>query len=184
MTKIVLNPSLTTYKHLQDLYSSTLKCPCSNVSIPYSNFISLSATLHQVCSSDFISELWNLMIAILNLPGVKYSGLSAPHFQLLSSLCQLINKTIDDAIHRFTMSSLVTLNVLTESNFNDDLNAAFNQFNTTLVVNFCLLINLTNLFIHVDQPFAMSNTSNLPFNVVANESDSEQLPRVRCHAKD
>ena len=34
------------------------QCPCSRGSISYDDFTSLEAILHQVCSSDFVSDRW------------------------------------------------------------------------------------------------------------------------------
>jgi hypothetical protein len=65
------NPSLSTYMNLESLYSNTLICPCSNMVIPYQTFVSMSATFHQVCSSDFISNSW-----ILVLQNVVYDAVS------------------------------------------------------------------------------------------------------------
>ena len=61
-TKIITineqNTSLAMYENLQANYSTTLKCPCSNMIIPYREFITLSPMLHQVCSSDLVTHKW------------------------------------------------------------------------------------------------------------------------------
>ncbi|CAF3928555.1 unnamed protein product, partial [Adineta steineri] len=58
MTIKVWNPSLPHYNNLKRLNSNTLICPCYTTTMPYDTFIALSPTLHQVCSSDFISDRW------------------------------------------------------------------------------------------------------------------------------
>jgi hypothetical protein len=145
--------------------------------MPYSTFISLSITLHQVCSSDFVTEPWIAMMRLI--PRVDWYGLDARHFRLLSSLCQLIRETIDDAIHRFLTRSFVTLNVLTEPNFNAELNTTLNQFNQTLVTNFDLLVNTVHLFTQVDQPFTLPNDQNSPvFSVTPSQNSNQHPPQV------
>ena len=52
----VNNPSFDTYKRLLDAYPDTLLCPCSRLSIPYSNFFNLTLRFHPVCSTDFVPD--------------------------------------------------------------------------------------------------------------------------------
>ena len=47
----VENPLLNEYEHLQAIYSDTLSCSCSQISIPLSTFITIDTTFHQVCST-------------------------------------------------------------------------------------------------------------------------------------
>ncbi|CAF3744343.1 unnamed protein product [Adineta steineri] len=169
MTITESNPSLTTYNYLQDLYLDTLQCPCSNITMPYSTFVSLKPTLHQVCSSAFISNSWMLMMKLVDTGDSIYHGFGAQHTQLLSSLCDLANKTIVDAVHRFTMRSLATSNVLLESNFNDLLNTTLNQFTQSLLINFKLLINTSHLFTQVDQPFTKPHQNDLKLNTITDQ---------------
>ncbi len=44
----VKNPSLSSFEDLYNIYSTTLLCPCEQISIPYKTFLSLKATYHQV----------------------------------------------------------------------------------------------------------------------------------------
>ncbi|CAF4013013.1 unnamed protein product [Adineta steineri] len=46
------------YYDLKDKYDDMLSCPCSNVTIPYEDFVSNPITSHPVCSSVFISNQW------------------------------------------------------------------------------------------------------------------------------
>jgi hypothetical protein len=154
----VLNPSLSIYKHLQDLHPSSLKCPCLNVMVSFSTFITLSPTLHQVCSSDYVSESWILLLSYFELDymGVileTWSGLGARHFQLLSSLCELANQTITDAINHLGIQFLISADVFTESDFNHQSNTTFIQFIQSIVIDFNLIVDIVHLVTQVDQPF-------------------------------
>lgn len=44
----VNNPSFDTYKKLDATFSNTLSCPCSNIAVSYSAFLSMETTYHQV----------------------------------------------------------------------------------------------------------------------------------------
>lgn len=44
----VLKPSLDTFEHLQAKFLGTLSCPCANIAVPYSSFLSFQSTYHQV----------------------------------------------------------------------------------------------------------------------------------------
>ena len=185
MTITEPNPSLFTYKYLQDLYPNTLKCPCSNMTIPYSAVISLTARLHQVCQSDFVNDSWISMIAasiswIRDFSRDMYDGINHRHFQLLSTLCQLINRTVEDTIYRFTQRSLVTPNVLTEINLIVELNTTLNQSIQTLLTNFNLLMNMSNIFLHVDQPFIMPDDIESALRLT-NGNSSEDMMQVCLH---
>ncbi|UJR19141.1 hypothetical protein I4U23_022271 [Adineta vaga] len=169
----VTNPSLAKYNNLQDLYSSTLRCPCSNITTPYSTLITLSVTLHEICSSDFVVESWIEMTKLIEEN--FWYGFDARHFRLLSNLCQLINKTIDDAILRFNERYFITSTVINQDNFDARLNTTINQFTQTLVSNFNLLINAAQLFIHVDQPLAIPNSESVsPLTYAKNVSYFDQ----------
>ena len=152
ITTTASNPSVTTYNSLQKLYPNTLRCPCSSTTIPYEQFLTLSPTLHQVCSSDFITDSWlTILQNAVDYNAEDWRNRAYSQFQLLSNLCQLAKDTIDDAVHRFIVQSLVVANVLSESEFNIQLNATLDQFFLSTIRSFDSLINITSLFTQVDQ---------------------------------
>ncbi|UJR19396.1 hypothetical protein I4U23_022526 [Adineta vaga] len=61
-TFIVESPSQSIFEQLisNPKYSSSLDCPCQNISVSYDSFISISLRYHQLCSSDFVvnNSLW------------------------------------------------------------------------------------------------------------------------------
>lgn len=54
----VKEPSFEQFQLLSSKFSETFRCPCDNVSIPYSTFIDLKPQFHQLCTSDFIGQDW------------------------------------------------------------------------------------------------------------------------------
>ncbi|CAF1265964.1 unnamed protein product [Adineta ricciae] len=171
-------PSFAKYNELWKSYSSTLKCPCSDISVPYSNITSITPHIHQICSSIFVSEMWISLTRTISRS--SWFGLDARHFRLLSSICNLINRTTDDALRRFNAQFFVTSNVISEVEFNAQLNIIVNQLIESLVINFGLLINFTRLFTQIDEPFTSQNYNNLQSFDIAlhgtNQNIIDQLP--------
>lgn len=97
----ILSPSQSIYEYLQRTYSNTLQCPCSNISVSYSNFtIHLNVTFHPVCSSDLVAEQWFTSLYLygaglawwIRLQDFRKWGTS--YFQSLQSFCLLTNSTV------------------------------------------------------------------------------------------
>ncbi|CAF1451276.1 unnamed protein product [Adineta steineri] len=149
------NPSLMNYTNLQAMYSSTLKCPCSNTVIRYDTFLLLSPTLHQVCSSDFVRDdfLPVLNDMVVEGSGADWTNRAFSHFKLLKELCRLANETIDAAVRHFIMRSIVISNVLNENDFNTQINVTLDQFYQSTVADFRFAVDIQRLFVQIDQPY-------------------------------
>ena len=148
--------------------------------VAYSTFISLSATLHQVCSSDYVTESWISLllyfeIPYFNTPSTAWYGLGSRHFSLLSTLCQLANETITDTINRFGIQSVVSSNVLTEFDFNAQLNTTLKQFLQSMVIDFSHLVDTVQLFTQVDQPYTRFDNAELIPDIMTNETNEQPL---------
>ena len=192
------SPSFTTYTHLQVLYPNTLKCPCSNMIIPYHKLLSSSPTFHQICASDFLKDDWiSLLLSIISsdgegrFPVTDWRSQAYTQVQLLSVLCQLANSTATDAIQRFTMRSFVTSNLLTEIDFYAQLNATVAQFNQSTVADYSRPIDIIHLVTQVDQPYTgtISNSVNnvnakLIVKDIMNETNGQLSPEVRICSKE
>lgn len=108
----VNNPSLDSYQRLLDAYPDTLLCPCSQLSIPYSSFVTLTPHYHPVCSSDFVSDRWLHYLyhddasayLALDIRSVSYA-----QFQLLHTLCESSKQSIINAFNS-TFTSAVLVN--------------------------------------------------------------------------
>ncbi|CAF0909239.1 unnamed protein product [Adineta steineri] len=192
----VWNPSLFDYNNLKRLNSNTLICPCSTTAMPYHTFSSLSPTLHQVCSSDFVSDRWisvlknslssNTVISSLFATDWRYRASS--QFQILSNLCQLANKTVDDAIRRFKYQSFVASNLLSEDNFNAYFNRTFTQLFQSTTSYFSVLVETERLLLQVDQLSAVAikdvklmMNSNIRINVTLNATTNKYTSHLTLH---
>ena len=156
-------PSFLTYKQLQILYSNTLKCTCSRIAITYKIFTSLSIRFHEVCSSDFVSDRWILIlqssVTIDNAADWRQKAYS--EFHLLSTLCQLAKKTIDDSIDQFLSKSFIVSSMISEIDFNEQLNEIFFQFTNSIRIHFNTLIDTVELTTEINQPLMGIVTSSV-----------------------
>lgn len=181
------NPSLSVYNKLQISHSRTLRCPCTTTTIPYGKFTSLSPVLHEVCSSDFIDDRWlSIVKDAADYVGLDWRNTAYSTFHLLSELCQQANNTIEDAVKQFLSRSFIVSSVMTEFDFNTQLNATLNQFFQSTITSFTLLVDTVGLLIQVDQPYLgtialyerATRDKNLLVNIVTNETTNEQSFQV------
>ncbi len=172
--------SLIKYEQLQLAYQNTIKCPCSNSANRYERFVSSYYTLHQVCSSDFVNDSWISMLAIkMDARNASdWHVTAAQRFQLLSSLCQIANETIKDAVQRIDARSLITPNLLTKSDFISQLNTTLTQFTQSIIIQFGLLVDTVRLFTRIDQPYAKFTNATVVSNFTIHNDGKKGAAQV------
>jgi len=123
--------------------------------IPYERFITLSPILHQVCSSDLVTDQWISILEHIKLeyPEPEWRDKAFSQFLLLSHLCKLADRTIDDAVHRFLRQLFIASNLLPESDFGTQFDAVLDQFVQSTIDYFGLLVETTRILIQIDQPY-------------------------------
>ncbi|CAF0944033.1 unnamed protein product [Adineta ricciae] len=182
VTITVSSPSIVTYRSLESKYSTALRCPCTNKTILYESFVSFSPVFHQICSSGLIGSDWTMLLRY-SLPSSDndWRAQAPPQFQVLSDLCSLANKTIDDALNRFYSQAFVTSTVMNEVAFNKQLNTSLNQFYQSTLYNFDLIKNLLQLVMRADQLYTGSFVANwntditdMVATVVTNQTTNSQ----------
>ncbi|CAF1014564.1 unnamed protein product [Adineta steineri] len=129
----ISSPTLPIFESLQDQYSSSLSCPCSQITIRYTNFVTVEPrNYHQVCSSyfnssDFISLLWGSDEASEFLLNLDRKILST-EFRLLSTLCSLAMNTTQQQIRMFSSRELISVETLARHSFQTQINSIINSF--------------------------------------------------------
>ncbi|CAF1437934.1 unnamed protein product [Adineta steineri] len=125
------------------------------IGIPHRKFISLSPRFHQICTSDLLDKRWiSLLVKSKNTKTKSdWRNRAAAQFKLLSELCQLSQKTVNDSIDRFLFESLVSADLIHEREFSIQINLTLQQFFTSTVYPIEILNQLTHLLMQVDQPF-------------------------------
>jgi hypothetical protein len=156
-TETVSFPSQSTYESLQSLYSDTLQCPCSNISMSYKNVtIYLNATFHPICLSDFVSEQWLTYFNYYGADGAWWLQLhdfrkwGILFFQLLQSFCSLANSTVYNATEQFQLSSFITSVAIPSTQFQAQVNEVIGLFQKSI----------STLFARPLQIFRASNQGN------------------------
>lgn len=162
-------PSEAQFTYLSSIYSSSLRCNCTNISIDFGAFLTLIPIYHQVCSSDFVSSSWLTLLHdnyVIPAGGLADFRTMAPSmFQLLAILCLSTNKTINDALESLQHQHIVTYNVLSESIFEAQINATIQDWKSTTVHNFVQTFQLFRLNIQGNQ--LMSNQYNAVWGAFA-----------------
>ncbi|CAF1411290.1 unnamed protein product [Adineta ricciae] len=149
----ILNPSREEYEKLEIQYSSTLQCPCTQISIPYGDFLNVQVKYHQICSSDFIQSWWYQSFLPRNSSDVirNFLSIASSHFQALSTFCDIVNITINDAIEKFLTRNFINSQLLSNDSFILQVNSLNNTFATLTRTEFLYRISLTNLLLHSNQ---------------------------------
>ncbi len=132
-------PSFDQYSKLNSTYSQTLTCPCSQISIKYGKFIHVEYTLHQVCSSIFVSPLWIYSITD-SYRGPVYSTdfrvVGSSLFQSLRALCMLINSTIFNSLIEFYSNEHVSAFVIPEQLLKSEIESLTDRFRSSVINSF------------------------------------------------
>lgn len=113
---------------MRERYSDTLQCPCTVISIRHEDFITITSTFHQLCSSDFVQPWWYESISSFNqLQSNLISSISL-HFRTLTMFCEISNSTIVDADRRFSSTLFVKSLVPARRVFDSETDALINTF--------------------------------------------------------
>ncbi|CAF4032982.1 unnamed protein product, partial [Adineta steineri] len=142
----IKTPSIQEYEQLDDSYSQTLTCECTQISINYEKFIQIQYTLHQVCHSDFVTKEWTNYLAtsygnsVLNNSDFRVT--STFTFQAMNALCTLVNQTILNRLTEFYSSQYVSASVISSNIFQLQTNAFISQFISSTTDNFLLSLSM------------------------------------------
>ena len=117
----VQKPSLEAYEQLHAEHANSITCACSEISMPYSTFITIRASYHQVCTSSLISPLFFTKLAMIrpDLPlyPIDFMAMSAGHFQWLVTLCALSQIVFSNQLDAFQSNLFVNDKLLTRNIF-------------------------------------------------------------------
>ncbi|CAF4055871.1 unnamed protein product [Adineta steineri] len=116
----IQQPSLDTFEKLYSQYSSTLVCPCTGLSVSYSEIMTVTPHFHQLCSSDFIrDDRWllyfqttsvnttNVSTAVTLFTADFRANSGSSLFTLMQTLCETAKTTFVNAAAVFGATKLV-----------------------------------------------------------------------------
>ena len=151
-TMVIQITSFDQYKELNALGLDSFQCPCSEVSVPYKEFISIETSLHQVCNSDLIGDPWLDALFDTGLWGV-YDRLDirirgAAYFVLLSALCEVSKTTTANALDQFLNEALVSTYLLPESEFSSQVMTLVDAFEISTPTRFATVLRILSRIVH------------------------------------
>jgi len=151
-THIISKPSQSQYEEFVTSDLNALQCPCSYMSVPHSQFITIKTSFHQVCSSDFVRDVWidNLFYRDwsiqLQRSDIRNHGAAA--FGLLSTLCTLSQTTIKNATDQFLDEVFISAQALSEFQFQSQMNVTTRQFSINTLTRFSRGLQLVRDMTH------------------------------------
>ena len=141
-TVTIDTPSLTQYSELYSKHSQTLVCPCTQISIKYDRVLSVNYTLHQVCASFLVTEIWFNHLSDYDIADRVFQDdfrvRGVQMFQALSSFCELIRQTISENMIRFYATEYVSGSVTSADLFQSQIETSTQKFRSSLISSFLL----------------------------------------------
>ncbi|CAF3580789.1 unnamed protein product [Adineta steineri] len=175
-TDFLKNPSLQKYEELYSKYPKTLTCPCKTIRINYTDILHINYTLHQVCTSIFVTEDWFRYVAFRDLQNshlthknFQYSAESI--FRELSAFCELANRTVSNSLAEFLLNMYISTAVTPLELFQSQVLTFIDQFNSSITNNFLRSFDLIRSTTHTNALFSALRT-NYNFHVL---NDTKEL---------
>ncbi|CAF3031215.1 unnamed protein product [Rotaria sp. Silwood2] len=141
------------FEQLYRLYSDGLNFRCSQLSISYSNFFSKIEveSFHPVCSSDFVSSKWLMHLVTQYGPpdwtsNQDFRQWGVAYFRTLQTFCSIANATVTEILENFLSSILVINRIISQVEFNREMNATLNHLKASMPNTFMqalILIRIT-----------------------------------------
>ncbi|CAF0892704.1 unnamed protein product [Adineta steineri] len=133
-TITINNPTQVQFEQLNNISANNLQCPCRQLSISYKKFIIIQPTYHQICSSNFVSDLWflnNFWTRTDDYTARDFRHMAPYYYIILLKLCQYVNTTIENRLTQFYANEYVTSQVIDINIFYNEINALIELFQTT-----------------------------------------------------
>ena len=176
-TVTISSPSESEFELLNVQYLSTISCPCSQIAIPYSTFLSVKVlAYHQVrssysVSSDFIQLMWGDEAFITYVRQMDRKILSS-QFRLLSALCSFAKDTVDLKINTFSSQKLITIETLTHSSFQTQIDSIIKNFISQISTDFRRTLIFITDMLHVNH---LQNIFNTNWNTIVSDANSNYI---------
>ena len=142
------SPNQSEYEELVRSHSYKLQCPCSRVSIPHEDFMTINATFHQVCSSAFVKYGWQLYLFATGdwyvYGRADLRGRGSAYFTFLRSICELSQTTVSNIVTQFLTDTFVGGEALPELEFHAQIDTLTQRFKTTTPKKFSQILIIMN----------------------------------------
>jgi hypothetical protein len=161
----ITTPTQRQYEELILKFSSSLQCPCEYISTPYQQFINITPEYNEICLSDFVGQKWIDYLFYENTSyyfQLDFRHSASSKFQILQTLCQQAQNTIDDSLEEFYSTQFITNQLVSTIIFDAQADAFIELFKQTtppLFQNLLTLIRQTitsnELFSAIELHFAL-----------------------------
>ena len=159
----VKTPTLDQYSQMYSEHQQALVCPCKQISINYETFLQINFSLHQVCSSSFVSAYWQKYIIHSHVNGTLYVDdfrwTGPREFYALNALCKLVSKSISDSLTRFYSNQYVRASVESRELFQTQAQSLIRQFISSITHDFLLSRRLVRDTIQGNSLFSALGTN-------------------------
>ncbi|CAF3324431.1 unnamed protein product [Rotaria sp. Silwood2] len=148
----VNSPSYIDFQFLNEHYSSTLRCPCSQLTIFYETFTRVNVKFHQVCSSKFVSATWIESIYENHNGSSSFSKTDVHStltnfWQTIAALCRISKSSINDALAQFNastcLSPMATTKEVVRMETDAELDALVTSFQSIIMRDLLTIQHLT-----------------------------------------
>lgn len=172
-TITILHPLQADYDYLWETHSHTLQCPCSETTIPHSEFIYLEPSFHHICSSRITSPDWyEQLLAVggnTGAPSQFERNLGGKYFQALNTFCSLAKNFTADAYQVFSSTLFINSYVVHSSILNQQMSVRINAFIESTRIQFNRIFTFIHDINHIDQ-LASRALSNSVFGFRGNDT--------------
>ncbi|CAF4118076.1 unnamed protein product [Adineta steineri] len=145
-SKTIFHPTESQFIQLRKKYPESLSCPCSSISISYSNFTTIQPQYHQLCQSGLISEGWirymKKSIEGKSLLTSDYRLTSTGYFQLLALLCKQAEETVVNELEIFLRTKLVSTQVLAQKSLKNQIDLSIDGWKLSMTNTFKRTVQL------------------------------------------
>ncbi|CAF5036020.1 unnamed protein product [Rotaria sp. Silwood1] len=147
----ISTPTQKQYEELKLKFSNDLQCPCKYISTPYEQFINIIPKYNQICLSDFISQKWIDYLFYENTSyffQLDFRHDASSRFQILRTLCEQAQKTINDKLGEFYLLQFITNELISTILFDAQIDTFIQLFKGTTLSsfqNFLKLIRQTTI---------------------------------------
>ena len=160
----IKNPSRIDYETLAAMNLSDLRCPCSQIIIPYSAFLHIEPHFHQMCSSLITSPEWYYaLMEIQHQQSTERddftSNLGGYFFRTLHTFCSLAKNHVSDSYRVFSSTSLIHVQVISVSVFTNEVSNLMETFIESTTRQFFRYISFMRVITHMTQ-LASATRSN------------------------
>ena len=145
----VFMPTIDEFEDLFQIEKLSYSCPCSEIAIERSKFITLIPSFHPICSSELLSSDWAESMTYSSFSRDVYHYLDIHSygvyvFEITLSFCLLANETTIDAITTFLSTDFVTTQVLSRQQFGEQTRPLISDFQLDLENTFKQQLNIAD----------------------------------------